>query len=170
MVVSKQELDALVDFYDSLRGSEKGFLFKDPSDYILYPRLTLSGYGSYTQGVIKKGEQKNWLTKAYSLKVGGYWHTFNRLITRPDPGLLINGVAGSAIAGTGEVNIAASPYSATVEGTFKVPVRFANESLKITPLSLDPCVGYASVSGVILEEVREGFSADYVNFRQPTIE
>lgn len=169
MVVSKLELDTLVEFFDTCRGSEKGFLFKDPSDYILTPELTLSVYGSYSQGVVKVGETKNWLTKAYSLKVGGYWHTFNRLITRPDPGLLINGLPSSAIAGTGEVITTSLPYSSTVEGTFRVPVRFSNESLKITPLSLDPCVGYANVSGVILEELKEGFSADYVNFRQPTI-
>ena len=129
--VDKIELDYLLDFHASVKGSAYGFRLRDWSDY--KSGLTAIGTGN--------GTTQTWqLIKRYT--VGSY--TTTRPITKPVAGsltLYLNGVAtatGWSLNTTTGVLTTNLTGAIAVDFEFDVPVRFAEDQIKFTFNAADP--------------------------------
>ncbi len=129
--VDKIELDYLLDFHASVKGSAYGFRLRDWSDY--QSGLTAIGTGN--------GTTQTWqLVKRYT--VGSY--TTTRPITKPVANTLTLYLNGIATATGWSLNTTTGVLTTTLTGAiavdfeFDVPVRFAEDQIKFTFEAADP--------------------------------
>ena len=129
--VDKIELDYLLDFHASVKGSAYGFRLRDWSDY--KSGLTAIGTGN--------GTTQTWqLIKRYT--VGSY--TVTRPITKPVANSLTLYLNGIATATGWSLNTTTGVLTTTLTGAiavdfeFDVPVRFAEDQIKFTFEAADP--------------------------------
>lgn len=129
--VDKIELDYLLDFHASVKGSAYGFRLRDWSDY--KSGLTAIGTGN--------GTTQTWqLVKRYT--VGSY--TVTRPITKPVANSLTLYLNGVATATGWSLNTTTGVLTTTLTGAiavdfeFDVPVRFAEDQIKFTFNAADP--------------------------------
>lgn len=121
--------DEIVAFYASVNGNQDIFLVDDPLDNSVTNR-PLDNRGLFTQGIVVNIGGQLQLCKQYKLGT----HYVNRPITRPELVQLFSS-GGSPKAGF-SVDIDTGIITGAVEGdtwtgTFKIPVRFENDSLPI---------------------------------------
>lgn len=166
-VVSLAELQYILAFFNTTKGQELSFRFRDWSDYLMTAKLNDTGLGLTTQGVCVPNNNPavsatHQLCKAYYVhdRLNKY-HVYYRKITRPVVNTFTpydtagNVISGSVTSIGGLVTLSATGYVAC-DCTYDIPVRFA-EDLSYEMLSgydkLDPCGYAATIQQIRMVEV-----------------
>lgn len=156
LVVSKKQLDDLLETYRLCEGKRNSFLFKDPIDHQITKDKFDTGLGVYTQGRILDCGSYKYLIKAYAVRTTpGKVLVRPRNIAFPDSETLsTKGLVTEY--GTGKLLSASASLPDFCE--FYTPVTFADEAINYSLLPRGDCRGYAQLQGLKLKEVLDNCS------------
>ncbi len=156
LVVSKSQLNEILEVYRLCDGKRNAFLYRDPLDHRISVDKFDTGLGVYTQGRILDCGSYRYLIKAYAVQTDP-----NRVLVRPRniafPNVETLSTAGLFVEyGTGKLTSPPARLPDFCE--FYVPVMFIDDAVTYSLLPRGDYRGYAQLQGIKLKEVLDNCS------------